>query len=94
MTNDLISRSALLEQECFMDDDNGFRCSVVLSTDIRRAPAVDAVEVVRCKDCKHFYEPDINPNRRCKRGGSQVWDVEFTEDDFCSYGERRAIHDE
>ena len=56
---------------------------------IKAAPAVDAVEVVRRKNCKHFYEPDINPNRRCKRGGSQVWDVEFTENDFCSYGERR-----
>ena len=42
MENDLISRSALLEQECFMDDDNGFRCSVVLSIDVRNAPAVDA----------------------------------------------------
>lgn len=52
--DDLISRSALLEQECFMDDDNGFRCSVVLSTDVRRAPAVDAVEVVRCKDCRYL----------------------------------------
>lgn len=31
-----------MEQECFMDDDNGFRCSVVLSTDVRRAPAADA----------------------------------------------------
>lgn len=31
MNEDLISRSALLEQECFMDDDNGFRCSVVFS---------------------------------------------------------------
>lgn len=41
MNNDLISRSALLEQECFMDDDNGFRCSVVLSIDVRNAPAVD-----------------------------------------------------
>ena len=42
MNNDVISRSALLEQECFMDDDNGFRCSVVLSIDVRNAPAVDA----------------------------------------------------
>ena len=41
--DDLISRKALLEQECFMDDDNGFRCSVVFSADVRRAPAVDAV---------------------------------------------------
>ena len=47
MNEDLISRKALLEQECFMDDDNGFRCSVVLSTDVRRAPAVDPVTVFK-----------------------------------------------
>jgi hypothetical protein len=58
--NDLISRSALLEQECFMDDDNGFRCSVVLSIDVRNAPAVDAVEVVRkpVVGYEGYYEVD------------------------------------
>lgn len=53
-------------------------------------PAADVAPVVRCKDCKHFYDTDINPHHVCKRGGSQVWDVEFMADDFCSYGERRA----
>ena len=45
MNDDLISRKALLEQECFMDDDNGFRCSVVLSTDVRRAPAIEVKDL-------------------------------------------------
>lgn len=94
MENDLISRSALLEKATNVTKyDEGGWCMVLKAVsveDVLKAPAVDAVEVCRCKDCKHFYEPDINPNRRCKRGGSQVWDVEFTEDDFCSYGERGA----
>ena len=51
--------------------------------------APDVVKVVRCKDCKHFYDTHINPAHSCKRGGAQVWDVSFTPDDFCSYGERR-----
>ena len=51
--------------------------------------APDVVKVVRCKDCKHFYDTHINPAHSCKRGGTQVWDVSFTPDDFCSYGERR-----
>ena len=45
--DDLISREALLD--CMPKDDQ------LMSLDVRRyiidAPAVDAVEVVRCKDC-------------------------------------------
>lgn len=53
--------------------------------------AVDAVEVVRCNDCKHYdYEyqlctlHSIDPN--AFSGGC---DVDMQPDDFCSYGERR-----
>ena len=59
---------------------------------VNEAPTVDAVEVVRCKDCvyykpgKHFKE--INFCQRlpyyAEKGGLNVSD-----DDFCSYGERR-----
>lgn len=96
MNTDLISRSALLEQMLNHYEVRnpkqkatiGEYCMMVI-----HAPAVDAVEVVRCKDCEHFYDSNINPNHRCKRGGSQVWDVEFTENDFCSYGKRRTSHE-
>ena len=51
-------------------------------------PAVDAVEVVRCKDCIHHQ---IMENKKsfmywhnCK-----LWCADIAEDDFCSYGERR-----
>lgn len=67
MNDDLISRSALLEQECFMDDDNGFRCSVVLSTDVRRAPAVDPVTVFKqiglVKEAFEMAKADLRPVR-------------------------------
>ena len=47
--------------------------------DVADAPAIDAVEVVRCKDCKHrIIEPnddwcectgcDINPDGFCEEG--------------------------
>ena len=56
------------------------------------APTVDAVEVVRCKDCG-FYEA----HRNCQYGYCWHWDYEAGEspnevdgDDFCSYGERRS----
>ena len=46
-------------------------------------PTVDAVEVVRCKDCKHWTMGYCN--------NFAYYDYEPTtnEDDFCSYGERR-----
>lgn len=58
--------------------------------DIEDAPAVDAVPVVRCKDCKvcrGFPGPDIEQNELglCKWSGTLM-----KPDDFCSYGERRA----
>ena len=56
---------------------------------INNAPTVDAVEVVRCKDCKHFVQGEIYDPCECMK-----WTVKFgvaytTPDGFCSYGERR-----
>lgn len=48
---------------------------------VANAPTIDAVPVVRCKDCI-WYNKDIN---QCRR---QVCAVMYA-DDFCSYGERR-----
>ena len=65
---------------------------------IEKAPAVDAVEVVRCKNCKRFMEY----TEECKVDGADgdcYYRVMYSEDeqfravmkdDFCSYGERRA----
>ena len=48
---------------------------------LRDTPSVDAVEVVRCKDCKH------------KHLESMVWVCPFglpgSPDSYCSYGERK-----
>ena len=45
------------------------------------APTADAVEVLRCKDCKFF----CRENRcYCEESGGIV-----TEEDFCSRGERK-----
>lgn len=58
---------------------------------VENAPTVDAVEVVRCKDCKYWERlTDGNLCGDCNghRNGLQV---EYTtEDDFCSYGEKRG----
>lgn len=56
---------------------------------IEAAPAVAAVEVVRCKDCKH------GDNHCDKRGFCTYcnirgkYPVRMNQDDFCSNGERK-----
>lgn len=49
------------------------------------APTVDAVEVVRCKDCKHC-DPE---NHHCDHPMSTAAPLSRKPDDFCSYGERK-----
>ena len=66
------------------------RCGVVNIKHIDDMPTVDAVEVVRCKDCKHW---------ECWRSsGEGTGDCNLDEGyqtlatqhyDYCSYGERR-----
>ena len=53
---------------------------------VRYVPRVDAVEVVRCKDCKYFRKG--KPFRHeCRKVSGGMFYPEL--DDFCSYGERR-----
>ena len=47
--------------------------------------AVDAVEVVRCKDCKHFRR-NLENDTYCDCVGGLTGPEE---NDFCSYGERK-----
>jgi hypothetical protein len=55
-------------------------------------PTVDAVEVVRCKDCRHYIQPwQDSEERRCSVfNGSYDRPFPTEPDDFCSYGERRT----
>lgn len=83
--NDLISRSALLEESeyfsCYNPDCEDTECefSFVYTVDVRNAPAVDAVEVVRCRDCKHYMTIFCTCDGCC-----------ISDDWFCADGERRA----
>lgn len=51
---------------------------------IREAPLINAVEVIRCKDCKHF-----EPNEIITASSGTCWYCEMVRmfDDFCSRGE-------
>lgn len=43
----------------------------------------DVVEVVRCRDCKHY------DSGTCNHFGYYTYAPDVDEDDYCSYGERR-----
>ena len=51
----------------------------MLST--KSAPAVDVLEIVRCKDCKNYELMKSNNYHFCNEFGGYV-----TEKDFCSRG--------
>ena len=56
------------------------------TNEIDKAPTIDAVKVVRCRDCKHYeiHKPKVLEN--CERNG---YIIPKKPDDFCSYGERK-----
>lgn len=61
---------------------------VVSVEEIDSAPTVDAVEVVRCKDClymtEHYDVDSAVPYWNCYH-----WDSETDYDGYCYYGERK-----
>ena len=59
----------------------------VAIADLADAPTVDAVEVVRCRECK-FGDWDSEPHDAmvCMRTKDGFW---RSGNDFCSYGERK-----
>lgn len=92
--DDLISRSELMQAikrqfrcaEC--NNYNGIRCSACAGDDmldlVEDSLAVDAVRVVRCKDCKYNEGiPMPIGILYCSRTDSVV-----KEDDYCSYSEQ------
>lgn len=90
MNNDLISRSAQhkhLLGPCVAKYPSSFTMGLLAAAqELDAAPAVDAVEVVRCGECKHTETDGCeDPAIYCKK-----WDRwEMPPDFFCSYGERR-----
>ena len=52
---------------------------------ISDATTVDAVEVVRCKDCKHWHKDTVFCEYMSYGEASER--VNWYADDFCSYGE-------
>lgn len=96
MQGDLISRSAVLNSiEDWMDDgtgdefDRGYDFAMRRAMRIiRNAPAVDAVPVVRCKDCAHWKPCEVKGfegKKYCEWAGWLVG-----ENAYCVYGEVKS----
>ena len=97
--SDYIDRQATLKnleikrQDALMMDDLR-RASIIMygmilgEEAVRNQPSVDAVEVVRCKDCRWYktnYSWNGNEHRICAK---EPYEPVRSADDFCSYGER------
>lgn len=90
MNGDLISRSALrFSQRYALADPESEKLIPVLAIDkaqIEAAPAVDAVEVIKCRDCFYWMKAKVNRsgNLVCPKSG-----MEIVATDFCSKAEKR-----
>lgn len=60
-------------------------------TRIDRAPTIDAVPVVRCKDCARRGTPECGMYYECECGQQHTWE---TDNDYCSFGKRKEKRNE
>ena len=70
--------SLLKQYGCFDAYTMGYESAVCA---VEAAPTIDAVPVVRCKDCVGYREEDC---------ACVAWEGFVRTDDFCSYGKRRS----
>lgn len=87
-TGELISKAdaiALLTKIVFDEPpyfDSETLCKKYAEEQINMLPSADTVEIVRCKDCKH-YSSDGGALMIC-----EVSEMNTNDNDFCSLGER------
>ena len=79
----LIDADALIKEAC-ADGAYGY----VDALQIANAPTVDAVKVVRCRDCKHWHKDTVFCGYMSYGEASER--VNWYAGDFCSYGERKG----
>ena len=65
--------------------DNADRDEIALPL-VDEVPTVDAVEVVRCRECRYRFKNNGHDKSGCPIIDANIW---MDDDDFCSYGERK-----
>ena len=100
MVSDLISRAAAIaeikeyiEEYSELEPETGYHnlkwCAMEEAKDVlTMLPAIDAVPIVRCKDCKHYYEEQGSCDLHDERGPDGEIEHRFyvTPDWFCADG--------
>ena len=56
---------------------------------IEQLPSADAVEVVRCKDCRWYKTNYMWNSTEIKICAKEAYEPRRNADDFCSHGERK-----
>ena len=79
----VVSTSLLGDAELCKDTEYMVRAFIMTTEMIQDAPTIDAVPVVRCKDCKYYKPDEYEFGCECDSGLVYV----KANDDFCSYGE-------
>lgn len=83
------------DADVYEEDESGnYTFGITRKTIIRlldEAPTVDAVPVVRCKDCKHRGTDCCNFHIKGEPADEEL--LQKLDNDFCSYGERRTGDD-
>lgn len=76
----LIANHVYPVADAFNNRDNGMFWTGGIEKAIDEVPTVDAVEVVRCKDCVYFWDGVCTAHTDA---------ICTDENEFCSWGERR-----
>ena len=93
MGEEFISRHAAIEQLASIIKFKAYDCTEEIAEYpakqaaedfFSNIPAADVVEVVRCKDCKHYSEE----GKVTRYAWCYKWKNAVNFGDFCSYGER------
>ena len=80
----------LLDKNQRFKDTYSYKAFEIVLQRLQDEPVVDAVEVVRCKDCKHYKPQKVSAKWDGKTNFCcRVVTVKVPPDGFCSYGERR-----
>lgn len=79
--DDLISRDAAIEIA------SGYCHPANIAEELGRLPSADAVEVVRCRDCEHYFTSSLE---RAAIHGAEctMMNRRTMPEDYCSYGKR------
>ena len=88
----LIDKAALLNKiatEVHYDSEHSLEMYAKMLSLINDAPAVDAVPVVRCKDCKWWKTKYMRNRSERKVCVIEAYEPVRNEDEYCSWAERR-----